>query len=52
MRVITSRCRARMEELAAEIGVSMNIAIVEGDDLMAHIPELAKNDLQEIMKRG
>ena len=28
------RCRERMEELAREVGVKLNIALVEGDDLM------------------
>jgi len=34
-------CRARMEELATEAGVSLKIAIVEGDGLMDRVPELA-----------
>lgn len=34
-------CRARMEELAAEAGLSFRIAVVEGDDLMARLPEMA-----------
>ena len=34
-------CRARMEQLAAEVGLSFRIAIVEGDDLIARVPEFA-----------
>ena len=34
-------CRARMEELAAEAGLSFKIAIVEGDDLRARAAEFA-----------
>ncbi|MFC3069111.1 acyclic terpene utilization AtuA family protein [Phenylobacterium soli] len=33
-------CRARMEELAAEAGLSFKIAVVEGDDLMGRLSEL------------
>jgi hypothetical protein len=41
-------CRARMEELAAAQGVSLKIAIVEGDDLMDRIPALAGTGVQEM----
>lgn len=34
-------CRARMEALAAEAGLSFNIAIVEGDDLIGRLGEMA-----------
>ncbi len=34
-------CRARMEELAAEVGLSFRIAIVEGDDLRPRAEELS-----------
>ncbi|MDE2363843.1 MAG: DUF1446 domain-containing protein [Hyphomicrobiales bacterium] len=34
-------CRARMEQLAAEAGLSFRIAVVEGDDLIARVPEFS-----------
>ena len=34
-------CRARMEEIAAQAGVSFKIAIVSGDDLIDRVPDLA-----------
>lgn len=34
-------CRARMEEIAAEAGISFKIAIVTGDDLIDRVPDLA-----------
>ncbi|WP_188607662.1 acyclic terpene utilization AtuA family protein [Chelatococcus reniformis] len=34
-------CRARMEALAAEAGLTFKIAIVEGDDLLARVPDFA-----------
>jgi len=41
-------CRARMEELAAEAGVSLKIAIVEGDEVMDRIPTIATSDIEEM----
>jgi hypothetical protein len=35
-------CRARMAQIAAEAGVSLKIAIVEGDDIRDQIPELSE----------
>ena len=37
----SAACRARMEELAAEAGLSFNIAIIEGDDLRGRGAEFA-----------
>ena len=34
-------CKARMEEIAAQAGVSFKIAIVSGDDLIDRVPDLA-----------
>jgi hypothetical protein len=34
-------CRARMEQLAAEVGLSFRIAVVEGDDLISRVSEFA-----------
>ena len=34
-------CRARMEQIAAEAGVSFRIAIVTGDDQLPRVPDLA-----------
>lgn len=34
-------CRARMEQIAAEAGLSFRIAIVTGDDLVDRVPDLA-----------
>ncbi|QUD88008.1 acyclic terpene utilization AtuA family protein [Phenylobacterium montanum] len=34
-------CRERMEEIAAEAGLSFKIAVIEGDDLMERLPALA-----------
>jgi hypothetical protein len=36
-------CRARMEELAAEAGLSFKIAIVDGDDLRPRAAEIARS---------
>ena len=41
-------CRARMEQLAAEAGVSLKIAIVEGDNILDQIPELAVSGIAEM----
>ncbi|MBI1179937.1 MAG: acyclic terpene utilization AtuA family protein [Alphaproteobacteria bacterium] len=41
-------CRARMEQLAAEAGVSLKIAVVEGDDIRDQIPGLAAEGLAEM----
>lgn len=41
-------CRARMEALAAEAGLSFRIAVVEGDDLMARLPEFAARTEREM----
>jgi hypothetical protein len=41
-------CRARMEQLAAEAGVSLKIAIVEGDNILDQIPELAASSIAEM----
>ena len=41
-------CRARMEQLAAEAGVSLKIAIVEGDNILDQIPELAASGISEM----
>jgi hypothetical protein len=40
-------CRARMEELAAAAGLSFRIAVVEGDDLMDRLGDLAGRGLRE-----
>lgn len=41
-------CRARMEELAAAAGLSFRIAVVEGDDLMDRLDDLAARGLTEM----
>ncbi len=41
-------CRARMEKLAAEAGLSFRIAVVEGDDLMARLPDFASRAEKEM----
>jgi hypothetical protein len=41
-------CRARMEEIAAKAGLSFRIAVVEGDDLMARLPDLKTRGLTEM----
>lgn len=41
-------CRARMEALAAAAGLSFRIAVVEGDDLMGRLGELAQRGLAEM----
>ncbi|KRB44346.1 acyclic terpene utilization AtuA family protein [Phenylobacterium sp. Root700] len=41
-------CRARMEELAAAAGLSFKIAVVEGDDLMGRLDDLAARGLTEM----
>lgn len=41
-------CRARMEELAAEAGLSFRIAIVTGDDLIARVPDFAAQGVVEM----
>lgn len=41
-------CRARMEELAAAAGLSFKIAVVEGDDLMDRLDDLAARGLTEM----
>ncbi|MFN3232488.1 MAG: acyclic terpene utilization AtuA family protein [Alphaproteobacteria bacterium] len=41
-------CRARMEELAADAGVTLTIAVVEGDDIMDQIPDLASGGTAEM----
>ncbi len=41
-------CRARMEELAAEAGLSFRIAIVTGDDLIGRVPDFAAGGVVEM----
>ena len=41
-------CRARMEELAAEAGLSFRIAIVTGDDLIGRVPDVAAGGVVEM----
>ncbi len=41
-------CRARMEALAAEAGLSFKIAIVTGDDLIDRVPDFAAADVTEM----
>ncbi len=41
-------CRARMEEIAAEAGVSFRIAIVTGDDLLDRVPAFAAEGTPEM----
>lgn len=41
-------CRARMEEIAAEAGLSFRIAIVTGDDLIARVPDFAAQGVVEM----
>lgn len=41
-------CRARMEHWAKAAGVSLTIAIVEGDDVMTQIPALATSGVTEM----
>jgi hypothetical protein len=41
-------CRARMEQLAAEAGVSLKIAVVEGDDVLDRVPALAAAGVAEM----
>ena len=41
-------CRARMEELAAAAGLTFKIAVVEGDDLMDRLGDLAARGLTEM----
>ena len=42
------RCRERMEEIAAEAGVSLKIAIVEGDDIRDMMPEIESRGITEM----
>ena len=41
-------CRARMEAIAAEVGLSFRIAIVTGDDLIARVPDFAASGTTEM----
>lgn len=41
-------CRKRMEELAAEAGLSFKIAIVTGDDLIERVPDFAATGVAEM----
>lgn len=41
-------CAAAVAAIAAEQGVTVKIAIVEGDDVMPLLPELRKEDVREI----
>ncbi|SEJ78181.1 Protein of unknown function [Sphingomonas sp. OV641] len=41
-------CRARMEEIAAEAGISFRIAIITGDDLIDRVPDFAANGILEM----
>lgn len=41
-------CRARMEQIAAEAGLSFRIAIVTGDDLIARVPDFAAQGVVEM----
>ena len=41
-------CRARMEALAAEAGLSFKIAIVTGDDLIDRVPDFAAGGVTEM----
>ncbi len=41
-------CRARMEKLAAEAGLSFKIAVIEGDDLQDRLPQLTERGLREM----
>lgn len=45
-------CRARMEELAAAAGLSFKIAVVEGDDLMDRLGDLAGRGLNEMFTQA
>ena len=45
-------CRARMEELAAEAGLSFRIAVIEGDDLTGRLAELSAQGLSEMYSGG
>lgn len=41
-------CRARMEQIAAEAGVSLKIAVVEGDNILDQVSELAASGAAEM----
>ncbi|MGE0666694.1 MAG: acyclic terpene utilization AtuA family protein [Sphingomonadales bacterium] len=41
-------CRARMEQIAAEAGVSLKIAVVEGDNVLDQVAELAASGVAEM----
>jgi Acyclic terpene utilisation family protein AtuA len=41
-------CRARMEKIAAEAGLSFRIAIITGDDLLGRVPDLAAAQATEM----
>ena len=41
-------CRARMEEIAAAAGMSFRIAVVEGDDLAARVPDFHAEGVREM----
>ncbi|MGE0387048.1 MAG: acyclic terpene utilization AtuA family protein [Gammaproteobacteria bacterium] len=41
-------CRARMEAIAAEAGLSFRIAVIEGDDLRPRLPAIAGRGLTEM----
>ena len=45
-------CRERMEHIAAEQGVDVRIALVEGDDLRPRLEELAALGLEEMSTRA
>lgn len=41
-------CRARMEQLAAQEGIALKIAVVEGDDLMERMPKFSGDGICEM----
>jgi len=41
-------CRTRMEQIAAEAGVSLKIAVVEGDNILDQISDLAASGITEM----
>ena len=41
-------CRERMEQIATEAGMDLKIAVVEGDDLMDHIPAIHAKSMSEM----
>ncbi|MCC2980521.1 acyclic terpene utilization AtuA family protein [Sphingomonas sp. IC4-52] len=45
-------CRARMEQIAAEAGLSFKIAIVTGDDLIDRVPDFAATGVVEMFNEA